>query len=169
MSIMVKLYGALREKVNAPDLEKGLPLTLNIESNGIHRVLDIFDKLIIEEEEISHIFVNGKYCGVGKEVRDGDRVGIFPIKMSIMFVEIPDLNSIYVLVKLFAGLRKYNVPKYVIKMPEGSTVKFILKKLKIPEEEKRLIFMVNGLPHHDSNFVIEANDTLAIFPLIAGG
>ena len=169
MSILIKLYGNLREKVKDTDLEKGFPITLNIEGNEIHTVLDILDKFNIEDKEISHIFVNGKYCGPGKEVRDGDRVGLFPKKMALMFVEIPNLNSIYVTVKLFANLRKYGVPKSVIEIPEGSTIKSVLKKVKIPNEEKKLIFMVNGLPRYDRNLVIKDKDTLAIFPPIGGG
>ncbi len=169
MSILIKLYGNLREKVKDTDLEIGFPTTLNVEGNEIDSVLDILDKFNIEDNEISHIFVNGKYCGPGKEVRDGDRVGLFPKKMALMFVEIPNLNSIYVTVKLFANLRKYGVPKSVIEMPEGSTIKSVLKKVKIPNEEKKLIFMVNGLPKYDRNLVIKDKDTLAIFPPIGGG
>lgn len=169
MSILIKLYGNLREKVKDTDLEKGFPITLNIEGNEIHTVLDILDKFNIEDNEISHIFVNGKYCGPGKEVRDGDRVGLFSKKMALMFVEIPNLNSIYVIVKLFANLRKYGVPKSVIEIPEGSTIKSVLKKVKIPNEEKKLIFMVNGSPQYDRNLVIKDKDTLAIFPPIGGG
>ena len=169
MSILIKLYGNLREKVKDTDLEIGFPITLNVEGNEIHTVLDILDKFNIEDNEISHIFVNGKYCGPGKEVRDGDRVGLFPKKMALMFVEIPNLNSIYVTVKLFANLRKYGVPKSVIEMPEGSTIKSVLKKVKIPNEEKKLIFMVNGSPQYDRNLVIKDKDILAIFPPIGGG
>jgi molybdopterin converting factor small subunit len=169
MSILIKLYGNLREKVKDTDLEKGFPITFNIEGNEIHTVLDILDKFNIEDNEISHIFVNGKYCGPGKEVRDGDRVGLFPKKMALMFVEIPNLNSIYVKVKIFANLRKYGVPKSVIEMPEGSTINSVLKKVKIPNEEKKLIFMVNGSPRYDRNLVINDKDTLAIFPPIGGG
>ena len=147
-------------------------MTINIKSKGIKNALDILDKFIIEEDEISHIFVNGKYCGPGKEVRDGDRVGLFPKNMSLMFVEIPNLNSIYVKVKLFKDLRKYKMPKSVIEMPEGSTIKSILKKLmimKILNEEKGLLFKVNGFLKHDRNFVMENNDSLAIFPPMASG
>ncbi len=169
MSILIKLYGNLSEKVKDTDLEIGFPITLNVEGNEIHTVLDILDKFNIEDNEISHIFVNGKYCGPGKEVRDGDRVGLFPKKMALMFVEIPNLNSIYVTVKLFANLRKYGVPKSVVEVPEGSTIKSVLKKVKIPNEEKKLILMVNGSPRYDRNLVIKDKDTLAIFPPIGGG
>ena len=169
MSILIKLYGNLREKVKDTDLEKGLPTTLNIEGNEVSNILDILEKFNIEGNEIGHIFVNGKYCGPGKEVRNGDRVGLFPKKMALIFVEIPNLNSIYITIKLFANLRKYGVPKSVIEIPEGSTIKSVLKKVKIPKEEKKLIFMVNGSPRYDRNLVIKDKDTLAVFPPIGGG
>lgn len=89
MPILIKLYGKLRENVNNVDLEKGLPVTFNIEDGSVHFVYDIIEKFVISEGELSHIFVNGKYCGIGKEVKDGDRVGLFPKNMALMFAEIP--------------------------------------------------------------------------------
>ena len=89
MAILIKLYGKLRDNVKGVDLEKGLPVTLNIEEPNVHFISDIVEKLAISEDELSHIFVNGKYCGIGKEVRDGDRVGLFPKNMALMFAEIP--------------------------------------------------------------------------------
>ena len=89
MPILVKLYGKLRENVKDVDLERGLPVTLNIESSNVHYIYDIVEKFAISEDELSHIFVNGKYYGIGKEVRDGDRVGLFPKNMALMFAEIP--------------------------------------------------------------------------------
>ena len=80
----------MRENVKDVDLEKGLPVTLKIEESNVHIVNDIVDKFAIREDELSHIFVNGKYCGIGKEVREGDRVGLFPKNMALMFAEIRD-------------------------------------------------------------------------------
>ena len=88
MPILVKLYGKLRENVKDVDLEKGLPVTLNIEKSNVYFVYDIIEKFAISEDELSHIFVNSKYCGIGKEIRDGDRVGLFPKNMALMFAEI---------------------------------------------------------------------------------
>ena len=65
-------------------------ITLNIEESNVHFVYDIVEKFAIDEDELSHIFVNGKYCGIEKEVRDGDRVGLFPKNMALMFAEICD-------------------------------------------------------------------------------
>ena len=88
MPILIKLYGKLRENVKDVDLEKGLPVTIKIEDTSIHAVYDILEKFAINEDELSHIFVNGKYCGIGKRVKNGDRVGLFPKNMALMFVEI---------------------------------------------------------------------------------
>jgi molybdopterin converting factor small subunit len=173
MAITVKLYGILRGKVSQqdlePDLDSGLPLTKVIYQNIFKKVYDILQRFNIDEEEVSHIFVNSEYCGPGKEVKDGDRVGIFPKKMALMFAEIPHRNSIKITVKLFATLRKYGPDKLYLELPEGSTIKVVLNKVKIPKEEKNLILMINGLPLYDRNFVLKNQDTLAIFPPLAGG
>ncbi|MFX0075204.1 MAG: MoaD/ThiS family protein [Candidatus Hermodarchaeota archaeon] len=92
MSILVKLYGSLREIAGDTDLKKGLPVTLDIEAELVHSVEEILEKLAIKEQEISHIFVNGKYSGVDKELKNRDRVGLFPRNMALLFVEILPQN-----------------------------------------------------------------------------
>jgi molybdopterin converting factor small subunit len=90
MAVLIKLYGDLKEKVLQLTSYQGATNTLNIEINDISNVLDILDKLNINKEEISHIFVNSKYSGLEKEIKNGDRIGIFPKRMGILFVEIRD-------------------------------------------------------------------------------
>lgn len=90
MTIKVKLYGDLREKLTQINNENGLPSTLNIEIDGITTVLDILNKFGITQEEISHIFVNSKFSGTKKDIKSGDRIGIFPKRMGLIFVEIKD-------------------------------------------------------------------------------
>lgn len=169
MPIQVKLYGNLREKVKVVDLKKGIPGTFKIEEEEVHFVYEILEKFMINEDEVSHIFVNGRYCGIGKKIKNSDRVGVFPKNMALMFAEIPDLNNIYVNVKLFAILRKYGLPKFSIEIPEGSTIRTVVKKLNFPKEEKNFIFMVNGTPKFDQNYIVENEDILAIFPPLGGG
>jgi molybdopterin converting factor small subunit len=127
------------------------------------------DKFGILEAEVSHVFVNGRYSGFGKEVSEGDRIGIFPKNMAIIFAEIPKSNSIDVVVKLFANLRDYGPPKLVAEIPEGSTIKSLIKKIGISEKEGKLIILINGLPCHDPNYVLNEGNTVAIFPPLAGG
>ncbi len=90
MTIKIKLYGDLREKASRFNIGNDVTSTLNIEIDKIKTVLDILNKFSIKEKEISHVFVNNKYSGLEKEVKNGDRIGIFPKRMGLLFVEIRD-------------------------------------------------------------------------------
>lgn len=78
-------------------------------------------------------------------------------------------NSISVTVKLFADLREYGPVRTVLDLQEGSTIKAILEKYKIPKDDRNLIIMVNGRPHIESDFILKGGDIVALFPIIAGG
>jgi molybdopterin converting factor small subunit len=169
MSITVKVYGDLRDKINKKPVEGGIPITLNIEHDKYKSVSELITALHLKKSEIAHIFVNGAYCGEGTELKEGDRVGLFPRKMAAMFVEIPDANSYYITVKLFANLRKYGKEKLRMKVPRGTTLNKVIKLGNIPKEEGKLIILVNGIPQWDRKYVVKANDTVAIFPPLAGG
>ena len=169
MSITVKVYGDLREKVDKKPVAGGIPITLNMEHNKYASVSELITALHLKKNEIAHIFVNGSYCGEGTELKEGDRVAFFPKKMAAMFVEIPDANSYYITIKLFANLRKYGKEKVRMKVPHGTTLNKVIKLANIPKEEGKLIILVNGIPHWDRKYVINANDTIAIFPPLAGG
>ena len=66
-------------------MTNSLPLTIHIESDGIETIADILNNFAIEKEETSHLFVNGTYSGFNKKVKDGDRVGLFPKKMCLLY------------------------------------------------------------------------------------
>ena len=84
MSILIKLFGDLRKKAQ-PDITGSLPLKLNINSDNIDRVSDILKKFSIEDNEITHIFVNGSYSGLTKKVKHEDVVAIFPRNMAVLY------------------------------------------------------------------------------------
>jgi hypothetical protein len=88
MPAIVKLYGKLKGKVINNGLQDGLPASYEIDTSIVNSVFKILEELRIKENELSHIFVNGKYCRIDKEVENGDRVGLFPKNMSLLFVEI---------------------------------------------------------------------------------
>ena len=92
MGIILKLYGDLREK--GPPLvdEHGIPSTLSLKVNNFKTILDILKQFNIEPLEISHIFVNGRYCNPSMEIKDGDRIGLFPKRMGLIFLEITQNN-----------------------------------------------------------------------------
>jgi len=85
MTILVKIFGNLRNKIEGSSVSGALPLNMHIESDGIETISDILKKYAIEEEETSHLFVNGTYSGFNKKVKDGDRVGLFPNNMSLLY------------------------------------------------------------------------------------
>jgi molybdopterin converting factor small subunit len=88
MGIKIKLYGDLRDKIPQINNIGGAPITLNIKYEEINSIIDILNKYNIKLDEISHIFINSKYSGIEHQVKDGDRIGIFPKRMGIIFVEI---------------------------------------------------------------------------------
>ncbi|MBD3193230.1 MAG: MoaD/ThiS family protein [Candidatus Heimdallarchaeota archaeon] len=83
--ITVKLYGDLRKRFNKPINSPGSPNTLEIEPSGITDVNDLLQELQIAGEEVSHIFVNGRYSSVNKKVMNGDRVALFPRNMGLLY------------------------------------------------------------------------------------
>lgn len=85
MPIDVRLYGKLKLKVSSVKNPTGFPAILKVDAKEISEVSDIFQALDIGKNEASHIFVNGEYSGSGKEVKDEDRVAIFPSDMGLIY------------------------------------------------------------------------------------
>ena len=84
MPIQLKLFGDLRKK--AQDQISGTSsLKLKIDNSAFKKVLDILKKFSIEEEEVSHIFVNGQYAGFKKNINSGDIVALFPKNMGVLY------------------------------------------------------------------------------------
>ncbi len=84
MPIKVKLFGDLRKKLD-PQISGTMPLRLDFDDSGINRVSDIITKFRIEENEVSHIFVNGRFSGFRKKVESGDIVALFPRNMGLLY------------------------------------------------------------------------------------
>ena len=162
MPIQVKLYGDLKEKIKHERIDIGAPIKLNIEDESIEIVSDILKKLVIRESEISHIFVNGKYSELGKKVRNGDRVGLFPKRMALIFMEIAADKYISVNIKLEGDLKEYGPVESVIEIPKGSTIKSMLKKYKFSNEKNNLRIIVNGKPCYENNIVLKDGDSVVI-------
>ena len=88
MPIQVKFYGDLKEKIQPQQTtDVGSPSIVNIENKGINNVSDVLKMYSIEENEISHIFINGKYSGISKKINFGDKViiAIFPKNMGVLY------------------------------------------------------------------------------------
>ncbi len=83
--IQVLFYGDLGKKVPLPATGESSPVIVHIEPGTVNRVSDILNNYGIDRAETSHIFVNGVYSGFSKVVKDGDRVGIFPKNMCLLY------------------------------------------------------------------------------------
>lgn len=165
MPLEIKLYGDLKEKITYERINVGAPIILNMEDKSIKIVSDILKKLVIRESEISHIFVNGKYSELGRKVRNGDSVGLFPKRMALIFLEIAVDKYISVNIELEGDLKEYGPAESVIEIPKGSTVKSMLKKYKFSNKKNNLKIIVNGKSCYDKNFVLKDGDSVVIFQL----
>lgn len=85
MSIKIKLFGDLKKKVVQKTDNIGAPTIFNIENTGIQRIEDILEKISIKQSEVSHIFVNHKYSGFRKTIKEGDTIALFPKNMSLLY------------------------------------------------------------------------------------
>lgn len=70
-------------------------------------------------------------------------------------------------VKLFANFRKGRFREKDMELEEGCTVGQIVDQLKIPRKELGIVFL-NGLATTLES-VLQAGDTLSIFPMVGGG
>lgn len=85
MSIEIRFYGSLKKHISSRESSKGFP---NIIEKGIDDLEDVscvLEDLGIPKDEISHVFVNGDYSGISREIEDGDRVALFPKDMSLIY------------------------------------------------------------------------------------
>jgi molybdopterin converting factor small subunit len=85
MTILVKIFGELRKKIKDKTIKDNNPLNIKLEPAKVNTISDILNYFSIEKDETSHIFVNGVYSGFDKRVKDGDRVGLFPKNMSLLY------------------------------------------------------------------------------------
>jgi hypothetical protein len=46
---------------------------------------DILTRLGVPHDETSNIFVNGELCALSKTIQDGQRVGVFPDDMALLY------------------------------------------------------------------------------------
>lgn len=85
MTVQVRFYGDLREKVQGNQAYPGGAVVINLDSPKIKYVADILNEYSINEDQISHIFVNHIYAGLRKKINDGDRVSIFAKNQCLLY------------------------------------------------------------------------------------
>jgi molybdopterin converting factor small subunit len=85
MAIQLRIFGDLRERVSEEKGDPGAATVLNLDASKFNDISDILNEFSIEQDEISHIFVNHSYSSTKKKVKDGDRIGIFPKNMGLLY------------------------------------------------------------------------------------
>ena len=82
--ITVHLYGKLRRFAEKSD--PAADSIVSLPAVPGERIEGILKRIGIPEEELgSNIFLNGEYSGLTREVKPGDRLGVFPDDMQLLY------------------------------------------------------------------------------------
>ncbi|MBA7560418.1 hypothetical protein ES708_02043 [subsurface metagenome] len=80
----VHLYGKLRRFTDNQDPTRDSIIFIPAEEGDT--IEDIIRRIGIPYEELgSNIFLNGGYSALGRKVKDGDRLGVFPDNMQLLY------------------------------------------------------------------------------------
>jgi len=83
--IEVHLYGKLRRFTDNQEPSRDSIIYTPVEEGDT--IEDIIRRIGIPLEAVgSNIFLNGEYSALGRKVKDGDRLGIFPKDMQLLMV-----------------------------------------------------------------------------------
>jgi len=160
----IYLFGELKEKIKDKKTNPGIPSKFSFEKrDNIENVYDLLKILKIDLNEISHIFINGKYCGPGKILKPNDRIGLFPKNMALNFVEVEQNNPIQVQIRLNKELREFDkIRKLKLNIPEGSNIRFLLHKLNLDPDLEKFEIKKNGNQITNLQSVINNEDSISI-------
>jgi len=82
--IEVHLYGKLRRFTNNQDPSRDSIVYIPVKKGDT--IKTIVKRIGIPFEELgSNIFLNGEYSALERKVKDGDRLGIFPDNMQLLY------------------------------------------------------------------------------------
>ncbi len=82
--IEVHLYGKLRRFTN--NLDPSRDSVIRIPASEAETIQDIIRQIGIPREELgNNVFLNGEYSDFTRKVKAGDRLGIFPDDMQLLY------------------------------------------------------------------------------------
>jgi hypothetical protein len=81
--IEVHLYGKLRRLAKESDARSDSIVRLPYQEGDT--IEDVVRRLGLNPEELSHLFLNHQYSALTRLVHDGDRLGLFPTNMSLLY------------------------------------------------------------------------------------
>ena len=84
--IEVRLYGLLRRYAEEKEVTGDSIVCVSMEEGDT--VEEVLRRIGIDPQEVSNIFVNGTYSyrALRLRVKDGDRLGVFPKDMGMLYV-----------------------------------------------------------------------------------
>ncbi|HLB11810.1 MAG TPA: MoaD/ThiS family protein [Dehalococcoidia bacterium] len=83
MALEVRLYGKLRRF--AAKKEVSSDSLIMVELPDVETVQGVLERIGVAREEVSNVFLNGRLAGLEQQVKDGDRLGLFPPDMSLLY------------------------------------------------------------------------------------
>ena len=83
MALEVRLYGKLRRF--AAQKEVSSDSFIMVEVPAGETVEGVLERIGVAREEVSNVFLNGRLAGLEQQVKDGDRLGLFPPDMSLLY------------------------------------------------------------------------------------
>lgn len=81
--IEVHLYGRLRRFARDKDATGESVVAVPVRDGDT--VEDVVRRMGMEPQELSHIFLNAEYSGLQRKVGAGDRLGLFPFDMGLLY------------------------------------------------------------------------------------
>ncbi|MCK4391603.1 MoaD/ThiS family protein [Candidatus Bipolaricaulota bacterium] len=82
--VKVHLYGKLRRF--AADRNPAAESIVHVSAAKGETIEDILRKIGIPQEDLgTNIFLNGEYSSLMRQVRSGDRLGVFPDNMQLLY------------------------------------------------------------------------------------
>ncbi len=81
--IEVHLYGKFRSVAPNPDV-RGDSIVMAPFHDG-DTIEAVVRRLGLDPAEVSHLFLNGEYSSLRRRVKSGDRLGVFPREMALLY------------------------------------------------------------------------------------
>lgn len=85
MKVNVRLYGDLRDLASDLDEVSGSVGVITLNEKGLSSISDVLNYLDLEEDEISHIFLNGEYSSINRDISNDDRLALFSKDMALLY------------------------------------------------------------------------------------
>ncbi|MFQ6016255.1 MAG: MoaD/ThiS family protein [Anaerolineae bacterium] len=81
--VEVHLYGKLRQYAAEQEVTGSSIVEVSVKEEAT--IADVLRRIGIHPAEVSHLFLNAQYSALTRRVQDGDRLGVFPRDMGLLY------------------------------------------------------------------------------------